>query len=128
VQLLQVPRPKILILIENLKMGGIHLMSKIKFTAEEFINKYQHVDIVRVMQPQDASALIDDVCDKVVSFCRSESPSFDEDNLSDWKIGELKRAQMEHALTVLTFGRDEPLNENTKSILRRAGFLYKGLR
>lgn len=100
----------------------------IKFTSEEFINKYQHEDIIRVLSPEVTDSFIVDVCEQVIDYCRSQSPSFNADNLSEWQQEQLKRAQMEHAITVLTYGRESPIAPKTKDILKRVGFLYKGLR
>lgn len=103
-------------------------LTMIRFTADEFINKYQHEDIIKALAPEITDAFIDDVCEQVIDYCRSQSPSFNADTLSEWQQEQLKRAQMEQAITVLTYGRESPLAPKTIGILKRAGFLYKGLR
>lgn len=100
----------------------------VKFTAEEFINKYQHEDIIRALAPEITDVFIDDVCGQVIDYCRSQSPSFNADNLSEWQQEQLKKAQMERAITIIAYGRDSEMDLKTRNILKSAGFLYKGLR
>lgn len=100
----------------------------VKFTAEEFINKYQHEDIIRALAPEITDVFIDDVCEQVIDYCRSQSPSFNADNLSEWQTEQLKRAQMERAIYILAYGRDSEMDVKTYNVLKRAGFLYRGLR
>lgn len=100
----------------------------VKFTSEEFINKYQHEDIIKALAPEITDAFIDDVCEQVIDYCRAQSPSFRVDKLTEWQQGQLKRAQMERAIEIMAYGRNSEYSAKTRDILKRAGFFYKGLR
>jgi hypothetical protein len=105
--------------------GGIINMTK--FTSQEFINKYAHEDIISTLSPEITDAFIDDVCEEVIDFLMTNSTTFSDTNLSEWQQAQLKKAQMERAINILTVGRESSMSDKVISILKTAGFLYKGL-
>jgi hypothetical protein len=99
----------------------------LKFTSQEFINKYAHEDILSTLTPEITDTFIDDICEEVTDYIRTNSSYYNEQELSDWQQTQLKKAQMERAIIVLTLGRESPMSDKIISILKTAGFLYKGL-
>jgi hypothetical protein len=99
-----------------------------KFTAEEFINKYQHDNLIETMKPEATDSFIENVCERVIDYIKSNSTTFKDSDLSVWQTEQLKRAMMEEARNQLVYGPDAQLSNITYTIVKNAGFLYKGLR